>query len=220
MLLHAQPARSLILSSTSPLGRLTSTQQGIIAQQEFAKLLMIGSGGRIEVSSPMTDDERRDMETHIRGRFGPGLAFQVKSTTHRRRQGGGKAYLIYFHFTVPKDRLISHPLFWYFLACLDLEAMAFVDPVFLIPSAHVHGHGSRTLKDGTWHYRVRPSLDPQSNDLWHAYQCSPGAVGGRVLQVLEDLPLGQPVAARAAVGLPALPEVLWVRFPSKRRPVR
>ncbi len=181
---------------------------------------MIGSGGQILVSSPVTDEDRRDMETHIRDRFGPGLALQVKSTTYRRRQGSRKAYLINIHFTVPQERLISHTLFWYFLACLDLEAMAFVDPVFLIPSAYVHEHGSRSLKDGTWHYNVRLSLDPQSNDLWHAYQCSPRAVGGRVLQILEDLPLGQPVAAKTAAGLPALPEVLWVRIPSKRRPIR
>jgi hypothetical protein len=178
---------------------------------------MIGSGGQIEVSSPMTDEERRDMEIHVRGRFGPGLAFQVKSTAYRHRQGSRNAYVINFHFTVRPERLISHPLFWYFLACLDLEAMAFVDPVFLIPSAQVHDHGGRVLKGGTWYYNVAPSLDPQSNDLWHAYQCSPGAVGGRVLQILKNLPLRVPEAAKTAASLPTLPDVLWVRLPTKRR---
>lgn len=110
------------------------------------------------------------MEIYIRGRFGPGLAFQVKSTTYRRRQGRRKAYLINIHFTVRQENLISHPLFWYFLAYLDLEGMAFVDPVFLIPSAQVHERGTRSLKDGVWHYNVTSSLDPQSNDLWHEYQ--------------------------------------------------
>jgi hypothetical protein len=209
-----------ILSNTSPPTRISRTQQGLIAEHEFAKLLMIGSGGQIEVSSPMTDEERRDMEIHIRGRFGPGLAFQVKSTTYRHRQRSRKAYVINIHFTVRPERLISHPLFWYFLACLDLEAMAFVDPVFLIPSAQVHEHGSRVLKDGTWYYNVAPSLDSESNDLWHAYQCSPRAVGEHVLQILKNLPLGVPVAAKTAARLPALPGVLWARIPTKRRPVR
>src|SRR5712692_1173099 len=42
-------------------------QQGLIVQQEFAKLLMLGSGGRIEVAAPLTDDERRDCESHVSG---------------------------------------------------------------------------------------------------------------------------------------------------------
>jgi hypothetical protein len=44
---------------------LSLVQQGLIAQQEFAKLLMMGSDGRIEVASPLTDDERRDFEIHV-----------------------------------------------------------------------------------------------------------------------------------------------------------
>ncbi len=199
--------------------RITTTQQGIIAQQEFAKLLMLGSEGQIEVSSPMSDDERRDMETHIRGQFGHGVAFQVKSTTHRVRRGGRKASWISIRFAVPEARLISHPLFWYFLAYLDLEAMAFVDPVFLIPSAQLHEHASRSIKGGAWHISVHLSLDRHSNDQWHTYQASPHEVGRRVVQILEDLPLTLAVPAAEAAALTSQAGLTWVtRTPVPRRP--
>jgi len=48
------------------------------------KLLMSGSDGLIEVTAPVTDDERRDLETHIRGEFGRSLVFQVTSTRYRQ----------------------------------------------------------------------------------------------------------------------------------------
>ncbi len=62
---------------------ISDVQQGIIAQQEYMKLLMWGSDGQIEVTAPVTDDERRDLETHIRGEFGRSLVFQVTSTRYR-----------------------------------------------------------------------------------------------------------------------------------------
>jgi len=37
--------------------KISFVQQGIVTQNEFAKLLMMGSGGRIELAAPLTDDE-------------------------------------------------------------------------------------------------------------------------------------------------------------------
>src|SRR5438046_9534065 len=65
---------------------ITTTQQGFIAEREFMKLLMLGSEGALEVLAPVTDDERRDLETHIRGQFTPGFIFQVNSTTYLDRR--------------------------------------------------------------------------------------------------------------------------------------
>ena len=47
--------------------RISDVQQGVIVQQEFAKLVMMGSKGRAELAPPRTDDERRDYEIHVRG---------------------------------------------------------------------------------------------------------------------------------------------------------
>src|SRR2546430_16760760 len=61
---------------------ISTTQQGFIVEREFMKLLMLGSDGELEVMAPATDDERRAMETPIRGQFTRGLIFQVKGTTY------------------------------------------------------------------------------------------------------------------------------------------
>ena len=48
---------------------ITFTQQGIITQCELAKILIITSDGLLEVALPLTDDDRRDMEIHMWGKF-------------------------------------------------------------------------------------------------------------------------------------------------------
>jgi len=189
-------------------GRLSTVQLGVIAQHEFAKLLMIGSKGRLEVAAPMSDDERRDFEAHIRGEFGRTLAFQVKCTAYRLRKG--RAWQIYVRFTVADSRLISHPRFWYFFAYFDLEAMTFADPVFLVPSAEVHARATRRLTGGIWHFNFEASLAAASRDRWHSYQLAAKDVGKRVLQILRAQPLREAVSAEAAEAITAAPGVLWV----------
>jgi len=193
--------------------RISTVMLGIIGQLEFAKLLMITSGGKLEVTVPMSDDERRDLEAHIRGEFGHNLAFQVKCTTYRLRKG--RASQIYIRFTVAKDRLLSHPLFWYFFAYFDLKTMAFADPVFMVPSADVHERATRRLIGSTWHFNFEASLGRGSRDRWHSHQVAARDVGHRVLQILTELPLKQAVSAEAASAMTAAPEVVWV---ASRRP--
>lgn len=191
------------------MNRITTTQQGDIAEHEYAKLLMIGSGGQLEVSWPSTDDERRDMETHIRGEFGRHLAFQVKSTTYA--QHIWKASQIFIHFSVAKARLISHPLFWYFFAYLDLEAMAFANPVFIVPSAEVHQHATRRVEGQIVYLNFEASLDPNSKDRWHAFQVAPAKVGERVLYILKNVPLTLAVSAEEAACLSSITDQLWIK---------
>src|SRR5205807_9047161 len=111
---------------------LSNVQHGVIAQNEFAKYLMMGSGGRIELAAPLTDEERRDYEIHVHGQYGSALASQVKSALQlpslcakaRYRQSVVNGRV---------SRLVSDPVFWYFLAYLDPKRMRFADPTFLIP---------------------------------------------------------------------------------------
>ena len=147
------------------------------------KLLMLGSSGDLEVLAPVTDDERRDLETHIRGQFTPGLIFQVKSTTYLDRRF--KARRLSIHFPVAKDRLISHPLSWYFFAYLDLEVMAFADPVFPVPSLEVHQHASPQLTGETWSFNFGASLEPDAKDYWRKHQHPTKEVGRYILHVLR-----------------------------------
>ena len=166
--------------SVSP---ITTTQQGFIAEREFMKLLMLGSEGALEVLAPVTDDERRDLETHIRGQFTPGFIFQVKSTTYLDRRF--KARRLSIHFPVAKDRLISHPLFWYFFGYLDVDAMGFADPVFPVPSLEVHQHATPELRGDTWSFNFGASLEPDANDYWRKHQHPTKEVGRYILQELR-----------------------------------
>src|SRR5437899_4537320 len=100
---------------------ITLVQQGLIVQQEFAKLVMMGSKGRIELAPPLTDDERRDWEIHVRGEFGFGLAVQVKSTMNIDH--GRPIPILLCSFEVLAKRLVTSPLFYYFLAYLDPKLM-------------------------------------------------------------------------------------------------
>jgi len=197
---------------------LNSTQQGVVAEQEFAKLLILGSGGLLEVLRPMTDDERRDMEAHIRGRFGPPLTFQVKSTTHVDHRYPGRRLSI--HFPVAKDRLWTDDSYYYFFAYLDVEAMAFADPIFLVPSKEVHQHASKELHGDTWSLNFGPSLEPDANDLWVPFRHTTRTIGNHVLHLMEkQLTVAHSMPPRmAAERLPAGAMLVWSPPPGTPAP--
>jgi hypothetical protein len=175
---------------------ITFTQQGIITQYELAKILIITSDGLLEVTLPLTDDDRRDMEIHIRGRFARSIAFQVKSTVYLAHRF--KAYHLSMFFSVPKDKLISHPNFFYFFGYFDMKVMAFANPVFIVPSAEVHSHAAPHLEGDRWTFNFSASLDPASQDRWVPSRVQTGEVGTRVLDIL-----GTEQLRRSAPPLPA-----------------
>lgn len=164
-------------------------QQGVVACREFIKLLLIGSGGRLEASLPASDDERRDVEVHLKGRFGPSLSFQVKSA--RQLFHKGRMDYLVISMGVKPARVRSNPRFWYFFACLDFDTMAFKDPVFVVPSRHMHRAGAHGSTHGVARFVFKASMDPTSSDTWQPYRLEATAVGQRVLDILRDLP-GQP----------------------------
>ena len=160
---------------------LTKIQRGVIGQTEAAKLFMMGSDGELEVSNPVSDDDRRDQEIHVRGQFGLAAALQIKTTG---RVGiPGSPYRLAFAFNVRRERIVNHPLFWYLFAYLDPKLMAFGDPVFLVPSALVHT-GLREA-NGKTYINFSASMSPTSNDRWRPYRVHPADLGKRVLQILE-----------------------------------
>ena len=166
-------------------------QQGVVACREFIKLLMIGSNGRLEASLPATDDERRDLEVHLKGRFGPSLSFQVKSARQLLHKGRTDYLLIFMN--VKPARVISSPWFWYFFACLDFKEMTFKDPVFIVPSTHMHRAAARGSTDSLAHFMFQASMEPTSRDTWQPYQVARNQVGRRVLKILNQLPGGHQV---------------------------
>lgn len=175
---------------------ISFTQQGIVTQYELAKILIITSNGVLEVYLPLTDDDRRDMEIHMRGKFASSIALQVKSTTHLAHEF--KAYHLSMFFSVPKDKLISHPNFWYYFGHFDMKAMTYTDPVFIVPSEEVHTHAAPHLDGDRWTFNFSASLDPASQDRWVPSRVPTHQVGLRVLDIFGNEQLG-----RGASPLPA-----------------
>src|SRR3989442_11147499 len=115
-----RPSPMPLMRHTRRVSPISTTQQGFIAECEFMKLLMLGSGGELECMAPATDDERRDLEAHIRGQFTPRFIFQVKSTTYFDRRY--RARRLSIHFSICKKPPVSHPPFFYFFAFLGIQA--------------------------------------------------------------------------------------------------
>jgi hypothetical protein len=195
---------------------ITLVQQGLIVQNEFAKLVMMGSKGRIELAPPLTDDERRDWELHVRGQFGFGLAVQVKSTLHVQRKDRVSPILHSF-FQVPTKHLVTSPLFYYFLAYLDPKLMRLADPVFLIPSTVFHKYASPRRHGAYTQFTFMGNLDPKSRDRWRPYQVNTLELGGKILDIMAHLRRNRRHAEQSAQLL-SVPGALWVQ--EANRPAR
>jgi hypothetical protein len=184
---------------------ISLVQQGTATEFEFLKLVILGGDGDLEASRPATDDDRRDADVHRRSDFSLGLGVQIKSAAHVDHPWA--ADRLHIRFTVLKDRLITHPLFYYFFAFLDVRLMRFADPVFIVPSAEVHQHAIPHLHGDTWHFDFDASLGPNAHDHWLPYRVNTLEVGKRILAIIRDLEKSQ----SSSVMLPTPSDLLWVR---------
>jgi len=195
---------------------ISQVQQGLIVQQEFAKLVIMGSRGQIELAPPLTDDERRDYEIHVRGQYGFGLAIQVKSALRLRKNIGGKARHLRIYFPVRATRVVNNPLYWYFLANLDTTLMRFANPVFLIPSTDFHKHAAPRRRGAFWHFAFAASMEADTRDHWHQFRVDTLELGGRVLQIMRDLRRRRDSLAERPTELLSVPDLLWVHAAKRR----
>ena len=165
---------------------LSNLQIGTIAQYDVAKLVVIGSDGRVELSWPMTDDERRDAEVHIRAHFGETLALQVKTVTHLQRPRGRVTAQLQIPFAVRKEHLITDPRLWYHLSWFSLATAGFVDPQYFANSTKVHKSAVPRLRNGVWRFSFQANLAEDSRDIWVPDRVHGIEVGRRILQILDD----------------------------------
>ena len=189
--------------------RISSVQQGLITENEFAKFLMVGSGGKIELAKPVSDDEARDYEIHIRGQYGMGFACQVKSAMSLHKRSKNVRYINIF-FDIAVERLVNSPFYWYFVAYLDPKSMGLADPTFLIPSEDFHRLAAPIQRDGKWRFSMAANMEAKSRDRWNPYRVRTLELGERVLEISRDLSKLHP-GAKLPAGLLAIPDVLVVR---------
>ena len=179
------------------MSRLSDVQFSRFAEMEAAKLLTFGRPrGVLEVMVPMTDDERRDLEAHIKEHFRLSAALQVKASYVLYRLG--RAPRFQKSFVVKPERLIEDLFFFYFFGYMDLETMAYRAPVFLVPSHIVHKEAVHQLRGGLIHFNFIASMDPSSRDRWRPYACDPSEVAGRMVRFLR----AQEHRNRASLGRP------------------
>jgi hypothetical protein len=162
---------------------LNAQQTGRAAELRFCSLVMLGSGGLIELVPPAADDERRDFELHPKHRFGQPLSIQVKVATQLDRGDTLRIRVLYGR-RQPVDRA-----YWFFLAYLDLKTLDFADPMFLIPSTALRRRG-RPVE------HVRASIRAGAGDRWVKYRVTRLDLGRRLCEELHRLhPAGEEVAA-------------------------
>ena len=195
---------------------ISNTQQGVITEAEFVKVVILTSDGRLVPARPLADDERRDFEIHIRRHFLESLAAQLKTSKVLRRHGRARMLQINFRLEAP---LVTNARLWYFLAHFDVKAMRFTDPVFLVPSEFFHKHAKHGIGRGMIQMQFKASMEPGSRDMWSQWALPQAQLGRRIIEILQEL--GDSAALGQGVpNLIALPGILWVRKPARRSSAR
>jgi hypothetical protein len=185
---------------------ITNTQEGVITEAEFAKIVILTTDGLAVPARPVADDERRDFEIHVRRNFRTSVAVQTKTSKRIKLVGKSRILQIHFRLTPP---VISDPRFWYFFAHFDIKAMCFTDPVFLVPSEWFHKHARNGTIYGQAQFAVWASLEPKARDKWARFRLPQAEVGPRLLEILGSLRMSQaPTPHLAALTRPG---ILWIQ---------
>jgi hypothetical protein len=153
---------------------------------------MAGSRGALKVGFPIVDDEGRDLEIHLGGRFKASLSLQVKTSAVLQRRG--KLRLLKMTFILPQANQVDDPDFWYLFAYLDLESVQLAEWVFLVPSKIVHSRCARA-SDGEPLFYFQASMEEASHDQWTPYRIRPEYLGERLVALLHDRSSFEGVAA-------------------------
>ena len=180
---------------------LSNVQFSRVTEMEVAKLLTFGSQGLLEVVLPFSDDERRDIETHLKEHFRVSLALQVKARHVLTRRN--RADLLVIRFDEKRERLITDPFFWYFFGFMDVDAMQYRPPVFPMPSEVVHREADPRAHGDLIRFTFAASMDRRSRDRYRAYACEPAEVAERIVKFLRKQ-RGQ--RTRSALLVPSLVE--------------
>jgi len=192
---------------------VSNVQFSRFTESEVGKLFTFGGKGALEVVWPASDDERRDLEAHLKEVFGVSLATQVKARHVLVRRN--RASQLWIRFDEKKERLVSDPLFWYFFGYMDLAAMAFQAPIFLVPSAVVHAQADPRAHGDRVRFTFAASMDPRSRDQWGPYACQPGEAADRVIRILRaHSRRGRLQAVPRLITAPGAADVLWVGRPA------
>jgi hypothetical protein len=174
---------------------MTSQQKGLIGEWEVAKLLMMGSDGRLAVTFPMAIDAGYDLRVHIRGSPEDGLALQVKIVTHLRTDRRSQS--LWAAFYLPNRPFVVDPRLWFLFGHLEMAPSSrghFASPLFLVPS-QVIGHRVRAGSNGRQSSYFWASMRPDRGGVWTPYRATPESLATTVRDLIRRLALSPPTSA-------------------------
>lgn len=186
---------------------LSDVQFSRFSETEFCKLLTFRSGGLLEALIPMTDDQRVDVETHLKERFGLSLAVQIKAAHVLYPHGG--VLRLQKRFWVKRNRLFDDEFFFYFFGYMDIAEMVYRAPVFLVPSHVVHTQTVHRRVGNIVYFNFVASMSADSHDKWRPYAMDPKDVADHIVAFLRSHRRKTHRLATAGLWLPT-PGTVWV----------
>ncbi len=144
----------------------------------IAASCILMSEGRLNVSTPLVDDEGVDLVFNRYDRPAT-LAVQIKGRSKSAQVVKGGKFLadVSRRTFAPRDDL-------YILFVVYEEGIADYGPVWLVPSKELAKHGGKS-KGGNY-LRFQPSVRGELNQ-WRQYRLEKEALPGQILTVLDSL---------------------------------
>ena len=156
-----------------------------IVRFEVEKLLALGSKGALRVFHPASNDERLDLLVKLSDEPGDGGVFLRVGTSTGLSTESGKQ-ILRLELSAPPGGFPDDARMRYFFGCFSLERMAFLKPVFLVPSEVLNRVKARKPNLKQKHLTFRATMDG-SDKAWGRFAYSPDKVGAYVLDVITLL---------------------------------
>jgi hypothetical protein len=168
---------------------MDSTQLGRAGELALSLYGLVTSGGRLELFSPVADDDHIDLVAGLKGGL-PALAIQVKTTDGLDKDGLVEARASYVPGQVRED-----PAFLY--AVLLIQSVE-IKALWVVPSPDFNRLAYRTATAGREVLEFRASPDRQ--DDFAAFRVDPIHVGPALVTRIEAAPGRPPEWLRALTG--------------------
>ena len=160
---------------------LTATQRGIAGEELFSAVVMLSSGGDLELFKPMTDDDHTDVSAGKRGRV-PALAIQVKTALSLDRQGFAVARMSF-----PEGKPREHPAFVYVIVYVVDAA---IQIGWVVPSADFNRLSYRGAGRRGKGLELQFMASPTRTDKWTRFRCARLGLGPLLIALIDALPQG------------------------------
>ncbi len=153
---------------------MNSSQLGRAGELALSLYTLVTSAGRVELFSPLVDDDHVDLVAGLRGAL-PALGIQVKATDHLDRNGLVEARAAY-----PKGQVREDAAFLY--AVLLLESVS-IRTAWLVPSADFNRLTYREPGGAAEALEFRAS--PERSDRFSEFRVPPLQLGTALMDHLS-----------------------------------